>query len=380
MKKRNVFVTMIAALIIVLASAAVCFAEVISMQDGTEVFIAPYCKKTTMQVPMPDGTAENRYLSMVTISTDSFSQAAYYACMHKSQGMMIDTSINSETLNITDSDVTVEGAYPVIDDGRVLRFGLKTQFGYVLFDSASSLELLQKAGQGESLEFKFSFTRDNRLTLRCYVRKPAGETSEMIKLLAGNVQVILTPGDNLADQDITCSVSELNMESASFDAVKNSDGTVTVTSDRLGTFNLRKKAVSGAEEEVEMPDTDTETEADKEAEAEAAKAAKEKLIAGVKAITIKASTTANKGRINLSWKKSAGCSVDYFQIFRATKKTTGYGTKAFYQTKTGLAKNYMNSKSLRRGTRYYYKIRGVRIIDGKKYYTKWSNIANRTAI
>ena len=120
MKKRNVFVTMIAALIIVLASAAVCFAEVISMQDGTEVFIAPYCKKTTMQVPMPDGTAENRYLSMVTISTDSFSQAAYYACMHKSQGMMIDTSINSETLNITDSDVTVEGAYPVIDDGRVL--------------------------------------------------------------------------------------------------------------------------------------------------------------------------------------------------------------------------------------------------------------------
>ena len=72
--------------------------------------------------------------------------------------------------------------------------------------------------------------------------------------------------------------------------------------------------------------------------------------------------------------------MDYFQIFRSTKKTTGYGTKAFYQTKTGLAKNYMNSKSLRRGTRYYYKIRGVRIIDGKKYYTKWSNIANRTAI
>ncbi|MDO4482780.1 MAG: hypothetical protein Q4C14_08715, partial [Bacillota bacterium] len=263
---------------------------------------------------------------------------------------------------------------------RVMCFGLKTQFGYILFDSASSLELLQKAEQGKALEFKLSSTRDNRLTLRCYVRKQAGETGEMIKLLAGNVQVVLTPGENLANQDITCSVSELNMEPASFDALKNSDGTVTVTSDRLGTFILRKKADSGAEEEAEMPDTGTEAEADKKAEAEVAEAAKEKLIAAVKATTIKASTTADKGRINLSWKKSSGCSVDYFQIFRSTKKTKGYGTKAFYQTKTGLAKYYMNSKSLKRGTRYYYKIRGVRIIDGKKYYTKWSNIANRTAI
>lgn len=106
----------------------------------------------------------------------------------------------------------------------------------------------------------------------------------------------------------------------------------------------------------------------------------DKTIKGVQATSIKASTSAAKGKITIRWKKSAGYKVDYFQVFRSTKKLTGYGTKPFYQTKTGKATYYTNTKSLKKGTRYYYRIRGVRIIDGKKYYTKWSNIANRTAI
>ena len=107
---------------------------------------------------------------------------------------------------------------------------------------------------------------------------------------------------------------------------------------------------------------------------------KAKTIAGVQNTTIKAQTVKMyNGAIRVTWKKSAGNKVDCFQVFRSTKKTSGYGKTPVYTTKTGKATYYTNSKALKKGTRYYYKVRGVRVIDGTTYYTKWSNICYRTA-
>lgn len=91
-------------------------------------------------------------------------------------------------------------------------------------------------------------------------------------------------------------------------------------------------------------------------------------------------TSSGKGWIKINYKKSKGFKVDYYEVFRKAGKNSKFGKKAFYKTKkNGLTGYYKNTKSLKKGTRYYFKIRGVRVIDGKKYYTKWSKTYYRIA-
>ena len=51
------------------------------------------------------------------------------------------------------------------------------------------------------------------------------------------------------------------------------------------------------------------------------------------------------------------------------KKNKGYGKKAYYTIKK---LSHVNSKGLKKGKTYYYKVRAFKIIDGAKVYTPYS--------
>ena len=102
-----------------------------------------------------------------------------------------------------------------------------------------------------------------------------------------------------------------------------------------------------------------------------------RLVARSKLVTLK---NGRKGiRITWSDKNSAEMNFDGVEIYRSTKKNR-FGKKPFYATKGGKSAGYyINSKSLKSGVTYYYKVRGYVLIDGQKHYTDLSLKAIRSS-
>ena len=107
----------------------------------------------------------------------------------------------------------------------------------------------------------------------------------------------------------------------------------------------------------------------------------ERIVNGVENTKISISKViSGKGYVRIVYKKSSSYKVDYYEVFRSKGDAKHFGTTAFFTTeKGGMTKIYRNTRSLKKGTKYSYRIRGVRVIDGQKYYTGWSRTVTVSA-
>ena len=97
----------------------------------------------------------------------------------------------------------------------------------------------------------------------------------------------------------------------------------------------------------------------------------------VEAIKIKASSKATKGAMTIKWRVVGGNkdAAAGYQVARSTKLKSGFKTMIKTTKMT-----YKNTKNLKKGTRYYYKVRAyAKAADGTMYYSDWSNKAYRVA-
>lgn len=145
------------------------------------------------------------------------------------------------------------------------------------------------------------------------------------------------------------------------------DGTITVKSGGSSSSGTSEPAKPDSGQEGGTDTEAVDTNEDKAETIEAVKATQIKLKS--KLVKVKGKTA-----ISLTWSKTGDAKLDGYEVRRSVKKNSGYGTKPYKQTKST---KYTNSKSLKKGRTYYYKVRGYKIIDGKKVYTKWSNKAWR---
>jgi len=99
------------------------------------------------------------------------------------------------------------------------------------------------------------------------------------------------------------------------------------------------------------------------------------VIRHVEGLKIVASSKAVKGKITVKWKvKGDASAADGFQVYKSKKAQKDY--KFMGKTKK---LSMVNKKGLKKGTRYFYKVRAYKVVDGKKIYSDWSNKANRIA-
>ena len=119
-----------------------------------------------------------------------------------------------------------------------------------------------------------------------------------------------------------------------------------------------------------------------EDEADAAIAAQTEAIKNIK---IKLSskqikTKSGKKAVKVTWTAAAGDkTLDGVEVYRSTQRYKGYGKEPFFtSTKGGNKGSYINTKSLKKGTRYYYRVRGYILVNGEKVYTDYSTKAWRT--
>jgi len=96
-----------------------------------------------------------------------------------------------------------------------------------------------------------------------------------------------------------------------------------------------------------------------------------KIIAGVRAtriVLLKAKVS--KGKVVLTWKKSkSGYRLSGYQIARSLSRSGNYKRIA-----TVSIQRYKISKGLKKGTAYYFRVRGYRTVAGQKIFTKWKTV------
>ena len=97
-------------------------------------------------------------------------------------------------------------------------------------------------------------------------------------------------------------------------------------------------------------------------------------------LTVKTSSTASKGAMNLTWSSSSAVldidsvQIDGYELWKSTSKSSGY---QLLKSTTG--KKFKNTSNIKKGTRYYYKVRAYREIGGQKIYSPWSNVTYKIA-
>ena len=287
------------------------------------------------------------------------------AVENKSEEVVIDATANTSAA--AGSTVIAQVGIPTatleaIAEKTEADVTVKTDVAEVKMDNAAAGAVAEQAA-GDTVQIIVEKVDETADKVEFQLKVVCSQGNVISDFKGGNVAVTVEIPKNMASKEIVCVYIDDDGRMSKVKGQKNADGTYTFTTGHFSTYALM-----------------TEEEADT-----AIAAQKEEIIAKLDSYALVArsmacKTSSGKKAIRIRVYDKNGLSADFFdgiEIYRSTKKNTGYGKKPIFVTKSGKSSYY--NTAVKKGTKYYYRVRGFVIIDGQKYYTDYSLKAIRTA-
>ncbi len=281
------------------------------------------------------------------------------AVENKSEEVIIDATYHTENSAHSTKSATVE-----IPTETITQIAEKTEAAVTVKTDVAEIKLdnqaaaaISKQAEGDTLEVIAVKVKEDSDEVHYELKVVCSEGNIISDFDGGNVQVTVNLPKNFKNKKLVAVYIDDNGHMTKVDGQVNEDGTAyTFKTGHFSTYAVME-------------------EADVDAAIKEQKAAVERIQLKLRSKLVK--TAKGKKGIQITCSTVSGKKIkfDGIEIFRSTKRYSGYGTKPIFTTKTN---KYINT-AIKSGTKYYYKARGYVVINGEKVYTSWSKKAFRTA-
>ena len=234
----------------------------------------------------------------------------------------------------------------------------KTNVAEVTMDNAAAGAVAKQAA-GDTVQLIVKKVDETADKVEFQLKVVCSKGKEIHDFKGGKAAVTVSIPATMAEKEIVCVYIDDNGSMSKVTLQKNADGTYTFFTGHFSTYALM--TAEEADEAIAAQKKET-----------LAALADQKLTARSKIVAMKN----GKKAVKITWYNKKGKIMDFdgVEIYRSTKKNSGYGKKPISTSATG---KYYNT-AIKSGTRYYYRVRGYVIIDGQKHYTDYSLKAIRT--
>ncbi len=315
----------------------------------------------TTSADLSGSTSTSNGTTSATVDKTIADKIVDKAVENKSTEVVIDATANTTTA--ADSTTIAQVTIPTETLGAIAEkteadVTIKTDVAEVKMDNAAATAVSEQA-TGDTVQIIAEKVAEEVDKVEFELKVVCSDGKVISNFNGGNIAVTVALPKAMADKKVVCVYIDDNGHMSKVAGQKNDDGTYTFNTGHFSSYAIL------AEEE-----------------ADAAIAAQKEAIKNIeiKLTSKQVKTKSGKKGIKITWTAAAGDKVlDGVEVYRSTERYKGYGTEPFYtSTKRGNEGSYINTKSLKKGTRYYYRVRGYVLVDGQKVYTDYSTKAWRT--